>query len=60
VILIEGGDEFLENRITNLPEGVFEVTHWNAEGMKRRLRLYREENENVEGDPSVKDFFVSH
>jgi hypothetical protein len=43
-----------------LPEETVAGTHWNDEGMTRRLKGYAETNESAEGNSSVKDFFEEH
>ena len=58
-ILLEGNNDFLKQRVKELPEETVSGTHWNDEGMTRRLKGYRESNENEEGAPSVKEFFES-
>lgn len=56
-ICLEGQNDFLKTRVKELPEETTAGTHWNEEGMNRRLKAYRDANENEEGNPSVKDFF---
>ena len=51
---LEAGDEFLRNRIMNLPENVVADTHNTEEGLKRRLEEYKAANTE---DETVLNFF---
>ncbi len=53
-------DEFLKNRVKNMPETQTFNSHYNEEGMNRRLTLYRNLNESAKGDPSVCEFFTNN
>ncbi|KAL6435642.1 hypothetical protein ACFW04_005517 [Cataglyphis niger] len=41
VVVLEASDEFLKERIMNLPEKEIQNTHYTEEHMLRRLREYR-------------------
>jgi len=53
-------DDYLKNRVKNMPETQLLNSHYNEEGMNRRLGLYRTMNESPKGDPSVSEFFTSN
>jgi adenylate kinase family enzyme len=53
----EASDEFLKTRIKQNPEIQMTATHYNEEGMNRRLLAYKNANESIKGDLSVSDFF---
>ena len=55
---IKGAQDQLIQRVKSLPEDILAGTHWNDEGMKRRLQKYKEENLNEKGAPAVQDFFI--
>ena len=57
VVFLNANDEFLKDRVKHLPEESLLDTHWNEEGMNRRLPLYRKLNEEGTGNPIVIDFF---
>jgi adenylate kinase len=50
-------DDFLKGRIKAMPEFNVTGTHYNEEGMNRRLNSYKTQNESIKGDPSLVDFF---
>jgi adenylate kinase len=56
----ELSDEFLKNRIKNMPDSNIgnSYSHNNEEGLSRRLLAYKNNNESVKGDPSVTEFFI--
>lgn len=41
VVVLEASDEFLKERIINLPEKEIQNTHYTEEHMLRRMREYR-------------------
>lgn len=41
VVVLEASDEFLKERVINLPEKEIQNTHYTEEHMLRRLRKYR-------------------
>jgi len=41
VVVLEASDEFLKERVMNLPESEIQNTHYTEEHMLRRLREYR-------------------
>ena len=51
-------DDFLKNRVKNMPESSMSNSHNNEEGLTRRLLAYRNSNESQKGDPSVTEFFT--
>ena len=50
-------DEFLKARVKNMQEALLLNSHYNEEGMNRRLLAYKNWNESPKGDPSVTEFF---
>lgn len=48
VFCLEANDEFLRNRVMNLPESVVHGTHNDEEGLMKRLELYRSLNNDEE------------
>ena len=57
VIQLKGTDEFLINRIKNLPETSIAGTHNNEADLLRRLKKYRIENNSEVAELSVSDYF---
>jgi len=53
-------DEFLKNRVKNMTESQLQNSHYNEEGMNRRLINYKNINESPKGDPSVTEFFTEN
>ena len=49
MILLEGSDEFLKLRVKDIPEDKVLNTHYNEEGMNRRLGYYKNINESSNG-----------
>lgn len=45
VVVLEASDEFLKERVMNLPEREIQNTHYTEEHMLRRLREYRYYND---------------
>lgn len=41
VILLEGNEEYIKQKIKELPEEIISGSHWTEEGMARRLALYK-------------------
>jgi adenylate kinase len=58
--LDDASDDFLKNRVKNMPEHLLHNTHYNEEGMVRRLHSYRNQNESTKGDLSLSDFFLKN
>ena len=54
VVCLESDDDFLRERIMNLPENVVAGTHNTEEGLKRRLDTYKAVNTE---DETVLNFF---
>ena len=54
VVCLEATDEFLQERVMNLPESVVAGTHNTEEGLRRRLTDYRANNTE---DESVANYF---
>lgn len=50
--------DFLLQRVKNLPEEQIAGSHYTEQGMNRRLARYREANASDKGDPAVQDFFA--
>lgn len=60
VILLDSvTDEFLKNRVKSMPEATHINSHYNEDGMNRRILAYKNNNESIKGDASVSDFFTS-
>ncbi|CAG9315201.1 unnamed protein product [Blepharisma stoltei] len=60
LILFQGSDDFLINRVKALPESAIENTHYTNVDMNRRLKDYRVSNEDPSGNLAVKDFFIEN
>ena len=58
VVVLEGEDTQLIQRVKALPEETIQDTHYNLNDMKRRLTKYRNQNNNPAGLPSVQEFFT--
>lgn len=54
VVSLTAADNFLKQRVINLPESVVSGTHNNEEGFIRRLTTFREQNEE---DDTVLNYF---
>lgn len=59
VSLGEATDEELFIRIKSLPEEIVQGTHWNEEGMKRRLQAFYNTNASTK-NPSLVQFFQKY
>ena len=59
-MLVDGENDFLKQRVKELPQEVVEGTHWNDADMDRRLKEYRELNSSEVGDPALIDFFKKY
>ncbi|EGR27078.1 hypothetical protein IMG5_201950 [Ichthyophthirius multifiliis] len=57
VVFFDGSDIFLKQRIKELPEEELQNTHYNEEGMNRRLGQFRKDNLQYTGNPILIDFF---
>ncbi|XP_026193861.1 adenylate kinase 7 [Cyclospora cayetanensis] len=57
VISLGASIETCEKRLMNLPPSAVVATHNDREGYRRRLQLYQQQNESLEGRPKVTDFF---
>jgi adenylate kinase len=55
--LDDAKDDFLKNRVKQIPELIQINPHYNEEGMIRRLSAYRTANESIKGDLSLSDFY---
>jgi len=60
VIVLQGDDQFLIERVRNLPEDMVAGTHYNEEDMERRLETYHRVNDSEIGLPSVSEFFAEN
>lgn len=58
VIVFKGDDNFLIERVRQLPEDSINGTHYNNADMIRRLKQYRTANNSTIAEPSVQDFFL--
>ena len=59
-VQLEGDDDFLKNRVKELPQETVEGTHWNDADMDRRLKDYRAVNNSEVEDPALIDFFKKY
>lgn len=55
--MLEATNEFLQNRVRDLPEEVVEGTHYTEEGMRRRLEEYFKNNVSEGGVSVLSTFF---
>lgn len=53
IIILKGDDDFLINRMKNMPENALIGTHYTNADMVRRLKVYRTANNSVIAEPSV-------
>jgi hypothetical protein len=53
VLVLNGEDNFLIDRVKNLNEDAIKDTHYNYESMVRRLKAYRTANNSQVAEPSV-------
>ncbi|XP_063992217.1 adenylate kinase 7-like [Diachasmimorpha longicaudata] len=54
VMQLEATDEFLHNRVLNLPHSVIQTTHYDVESTMKRLEEYR--RRNTENDTALRFF----
>jgi len=59
-ILLQGENDYLKNRVKELPEDKISGTHWNDADMERRIKAYRDANNSELGDPSLLSFFKKY
>lgn len=57
VILLDGDEKHIRQKIKELPEVSLESTHWNSDDLIRRTKEYNAANNSPIGDPSTADFF---
>jgi len=57
IIVLEGADECLIDRVRELPEDSIVGTHYNETDMRRRIKEYRVANNSTVAEPAVQDFF---
>ena len=57
VVSIHGSDQELIDKAKELPEEAIRGTHHNLKDLQRRLKEFRNSNNNPTGLPSVTDFF---
>lgn len=57
VIVLQGDDNDLIDRVKNLKESQLEGTHYNHADMVRRLKAYRLANNSAIAEPSVQTCF---
>ena len=57
VLVLDGSDENLIQRVRELPEDQIVGTHYNEAEMRRRIKDYNLSNKSVVAEPAVQDFF---
>merc|ERR1712060_199199 len=57
VVVLEGNDDALIERVRELPEDQIAGTQYNMKDMIRRLKAYRTANNSDVAEPAVQDFF---
>ena len=57
VIVLEGEDQDLIERVRELPEDRIAGTQYNMPDMLRRIKAYRVANNSEVAEPAVQDFF---
>lgn len=57
IIVLEGADDNLIQRVRELPEDRITGTHYNEADMRRRIKDYRVANNSQVAEPAVQDFF---
>ena len=57
VIVLDGSDEALIQRVRELPEDRIVGTHYNEARMRQRIKDYRLANNSQVAEPAVQDFF---
>ena len=57
-LIFKATNEFLYARVKTMPEQLVLGTHYNEEGMKRRLQVFRDLN--TPDKQTLHDFFISH
>lgn len=57
VIVMEGRDDDLVQRVRELPEDQIVGSHYTPDDMKRRLKDYRLANNSTVAEPAIQDFF---
>ena len=57
VVVLNGEDDDLIDRVRELPEDQIAGTQYNFEDMQRRLKAYRVWNNSLVAEPAVQDFF---
>jgi adenylate kinase len=60
VLRMDAEDDFLKQRVKDLPEEKVQGTHWTDADLDRRLKAYREANNSSVDDPSLTSFFEKH
>ena len=60
VVSLDASDEFLSTRTMQLPEEFVANTEWTEEGMKRRLALFRKQNDEETTVLNYFDFLEIH
>lgn len=60
VVKLEAPDDFLKVRVKGLPEDQVTGTHYNEEGMNRRLHAHHKNNVSEGGHPVLSTFFDEH
>lgn len=57
VILIESPEEIIRNKAAQMPEEEKIGTHYDEEGINRRISEYNQRNDGSQGYPSLAEFF---
>ena len=60
IIHLKATNEFLTIRAKSMPEQLVAGTHYNDEGMKRRLQAYRDASVPDKQSLPMQEFFISH
>lgn len=60
VVIFKASDEFLLEKLQNLPEKQLQNTHFNEKEMLRRLNFYRKINNNANGQLILNNFFAEN
>ncbi len=57
ILVLDGNDEDLIQRVRELPEDQITGTHYNMDSMQRRIKAYRTANNSTVAEPAVQAFF---
>ena len=59
-IVFDAENDFLKQRVQQLPKTEVEGTHFTDPHMERRLKVYREQNQNAASEKNILKFFSQH